>query len=339
MKENRQGRERWIDCARGIAIILVVLGHIDLGQNPLCKWISSFHVPVFFVLSGVLVAMKDAYAGQPIKQVIVHKAKQLLYPFLTFSLMAMLYYCLCGRVDRAVQVIYYTVTLDGFSALWFLPAMWMAECMLLVLLRSKIANWLGTAVLVAGTTVYSALQYYVIGGAVTLDTGILFLILNGLCRAGIGAVLMMAGYQGYQYAMRIKTKRSRWAVTLAFMLVGWFCGQLNGMADLHYCIQFNPVLYYLAALLQAGGLIMLCALLIRRCCILEFFGRNSLIVMATHYVLPLINLAQGILMHAGTGMRYVDDLLVCALVLVMEVGVILLVNRYLPFMLRIPQKR
>lgn len=337
--KNAQGRERWIDCARGMAIILVVLGHVDLGQNPLCKWISSFHVPVFFVLSGVLVAIKDAYAGRPLKQVVVHKAKQLLYPFFTFSLMAALYYCLCGRADRAVQVIYYTVTLDGFNALWFLPAMWMAECMLLVLLRSKMADWLGTAVLVVGTTVYSALQYYVIGGAVTPDTGILFLILNGLCRAGIGAVLMMAGYKGYSYAIRMKTKRGRWAVMLAFMLVGWLCGQLNGMPDLHYCILFNPVLYYLAALLQAGGLIMLCAFFIRRCGVLEFFGRNSLIVMATHYVLPLIGLAQAVLARAGTGMRYVDDLLACALVLVMEVSVIWLVNRCLPFMLRIPPKR
>ena len=338
---NTQGRKGWIDCVRGIAIILVVLGHFDQGQHPLYKWISSFHVAVFFVLSGMLIAMKGAYAGQPLRQVLVNRARQLLYPFFSFSLLVVIYFCLRGRGDLVARVLWYTVTLEGYNALWFLPAMWMVECMLLVLLRSRVADWLGTAVLLAGTTVYAALQYYVIGGACPADEGILYLMLNGLCRAGIGAVLMMAGFKGYQHAIKMEKISKGQAVLAACVCfgLGFVCGRLNGMGDLHYCVQSNPVLYYLAALMQSGGLIALCALVVRRCAVLEFLGRNSLIIMATHHPLPLINLVQWIMKQMGTGMRYVDDLIGCALVLVLEAGIILLIHRWLPFMLRAPKRR
>ena len=58
----------WIDGAKGIAIVLVVIGHeisglIDAGvinSTAICwffyDWIYSFHVPVFFFVAGLFVA-------------------------------------------------------------------------------------------------------------------------------------------------------------------------------------------------------------------------------------------------------------------------------------------
>ena len=48
-------REHWIDALKGIGIILVVIGHVSLGNN-LVKWIYSFHMPLFFALSGYMLA-------------------------------------------------------------------------------------------------------------------------------------------------------------------------------------------------------------------------------------------------------------------------------------------
>ena len=46
---RRGGRIEWLDSARGIAIILVVLGHcIGYIDEPLNKVILSFHMPTFF---------------------------------------------------------------------------------------------------------------------------------------------------------------------------------------------------------------------------------------------------------------------------------------------------
>ena len=48
---NTSDRVEWIDAAKGIGIILVVLGHIWL-IGPGQKIINSFHMPLFFFLSG-----------------------------------------------------------------------------------------------------------------------------------------------------------------------------------------------------------------------------------------------------------------------------------------------
>lgn len=43
----------WADIAKGIAIILMVLGHSSLPAV-IQNWIYSFHMPFFFFISGVL---------------------------------------------------------------------------------------------------------------------------------------------------------------------------------------------------------------------------------------------------------------------------------------------
>lgn len=48
---NSDHREAWIDCARGIAILLVIVGHTVSGV--LSGAIYSFHMPLFFIFSGI----------------------------------------------------------------------------------------------------------------------------------------------------------------------------------------------------------------------------------------------------------------------------------------------
>ena len=53
-------RYRFIDIARGIAIIVVVLGHsFSSADCPMNKMILGFHMPLFFFLSGVFAKCLD----------------------------------------------------------------------------------------------------------------------------------------------------------------------------------------------------------------------------------------------------------------------------------------
>ena len=45
-------RIAWVDFAKGVAIILMVLGHAV--YNDLQKFIFVFHMPFFFVIAGFL---------------------------------------------------------------------------------------------------------------------------------------------------------------------------------------------------------------------------------------------------------------------------------------------
>lgn len=51
-KSHAGNRLVWIDAAKAIAIIAMILGHEIGDGNNLHFWIYSFHMPIFFILSG-----------------------------------------------------------------------------------------------------------------------------------------------------------------------------------------------------------------------------------------------------------------------------------------------
>lgn len=80
----------YIDTAKGIGIIFVVIYHHLLGAEFITNWISSFHMPLFFMISGYLFAFRDDYS-KSIGAFIVRKLKGLIYPFFTLSFIVLLW--------------------------------------------------------------------------------------------------------------------------------------------------------------------------------------------------------------------------------------------------------
>jgi len=86
----------WIDYARGIGIVLVVIGHVLRGLTsadvvPRTElvlrtdaWIYAFHMPLFFVLSG-LFAPKSL--DRPTASFLADKLRTIAYPYLVWSVL------------------------------------------------------------------------------------------------------------------------------------------------------------------------------------------------------------------------------------------------------------
>ncbi|MBO4408833.1 MAG: acyltransferase family protein [Clostridiales bacterium] len=89
-------RIEWIDCARGIGMILVIVGHTMSVLTPLQFYsrltIYSFHMPLFFILSGLTLkpASDDKAFGKNIKR----SFKHLMIPFLILFVINTIPYCL-----------------------------------------------------------------------------------------------------------------------------------------------------------------------------------------------------------------------------------------------------
>lgn len=87
MAMQKQEEINWL---RGFAAFLVVLGHsiivfpVNLHEIPWCKYlydtIYSFHMPLFFAISGYCFSMRGGYCSYLIK-----KAKRLLIPYFIFA--------------------------------------------------------------------------------------------------------------------------------------------------------------------------------------------------------------------------------------------------------------
>lgn len=77
MEQKGSRRENWIDAAKGIAILIVVLNHSGLVIPGVNFWGGMFYVPAFFLLAGYTYAPKEESLWSFTKR----KAKRLLIPY------------------------------------------------------------------------------------------------------------------------------------------------------------------------------------------------------------------------------------------------------------------
>lgn len=88
-------RLHWVDVARGLAMLCVILGH--MGLDNLNIFIFSFHMPLFFLIAGYF--QKKQKPSIFIKQ----KAKSLLIPYL-FTSAALI---LATQLNNTAKIIFH----------------------------------------------------------------------------------------------------------------------------------------------------------------------------------------------------------------------------------------
>lgn len=117
-----------IDVAKGIGIFLVVIGHfINMNSYP-GRVIYSFHMPLFFFLSGICFNEKK-YAT--LLEFFGNRARTLLWPCFCFTMTISLF----QSVLISIPLCSLRQELPG--ALWFLPILFVAEIFYFYLCKMK----------------------------------------------------------------------------------------------------------------------------------------------------------------------------------------------------------
>ena len=80
-KKESTGRLEYVDVAKGLAMICIVLGH--LGSSIINRVVFTFHVPIFYLISGYFIS-----AEEKLSSFIVKKLRTLIVP----------YYLTCGII-------------------------------------------------------------------------------------------------------------------------------------------------------------------------------------------------------------------------------------------------
>lgn len=128
--EEMKNRILWIDDIKGIVMLLVIVGHSSI-PGILRGAIYSFHMPLFFFLSGY--TTKCSETKQQILQRIKKTAKGLLIPAYLLWAIRLIIYLIIGRVDYSLPQVFlsaiyaggekYTVagfTIPAMGMTWFL---------------------------------------------------------------------------------------------------------------------------------------------------------------------------------------------------------------------------
>ena len=86
-------RIKWLECVRGGAILLVVLGHLSLigGGGAYSKIIYLFHMPLYFAISGFLYGYKEIGKRFNSLEFIKKKLISLGLPYLLFSVIYIMF--------------------------------------------------------------------------------------------------------------------------------------------------------------------------------------------------------------------------------------------------------
>lgn len=147
-------RIEYIDIAKGIGILLVVLGHNALVSRFSLRLIYSFHMPLFFFLSGFFFN-----ASLSFREFLGKRFHGLLKPYFFTVFLIYLFYLSFGKLSlntvavRLLKSFYGAGEYVPWLPLWFLPHLFLVSLFAFFVLRLPIKNklvyWLFLFVLLA----------------------------------------------------------------------------------------------------------------------------------------------------------------------------------------------
>ncbi len=132
-------RLEYVDQIRGLAILLVVIGHLIqtndslYARNPLLNFIYSFHMPLFFAISGYITAKTSCISK--LKEYLFFVKKKfyaLCIPLLFWTLIVNKFF---------LQILWLKISLNDLNNVIFHPGLWFLKTLFIILIIYGIYDW------------------------------------------------------------------------------------------------------------------------------------------------------------------------------------------------------
>ncbi|RHF00033.1 acyltransferase family protein [Roseburia inulinivorans] len=281
MKEHKD----YIDIMKGIGIILVVIGHTG---NSFSGWIYSFHMGLFFWITGYTMALKPL---PETKAFVVKKIKSIIFPLIGFWMISVMnQYIIIRKYNLSFELFDYIkglllgghwLEITGNFPLWFLHLLFIAE--ILFYLEVKFLP-----------------RYFVILNGIIIALGTLKFqeIIQGrpiwhINALPVALVYMTIGFYTYKI-LKEKTASTSCGITL--VMIGWYMSLTYG----GNVAKINTIWYYIESIFSIMGIYVIarkCESIIK----VEFIkhiGKMSLYIMGIHALITSF---------AGRFVQYIFD--------------------------------
>ena len=255
-----KNRVEYIDNTKGLLIFLVILGHCINGESLLKNIIYSFHMPAFFIVSGILLNYSSA-VGKDFGRFLLSRIRQLVIPYIIFEFLGYIVQCFTrGFYENINGFIFRTATFQVHTDVdWFLIALFFGEILFYFVHKNKYISII--------TVVLSFILAY-------------FVPIRFLKWILAAFVYLIIGYYGISFFQ----KSRKWMIPCAGVIV-LIASYFNVRVDINNGVFGNPLLYVLGAVFGTYLVITLCQCILPLKSIWSFLGKNSLIVMGTHTLL------------------------------------------------------
>lgn len=279
-------RIKWLDIAKGIAILAVIVGHTVSVGSPVRNVIFSFHMPLFFIVAGYTFKIK------PNRFVLISSFKRLLLPYLLLSTLwisrsyfvSLSSFSFSDFTSSCMTIIMGSgyVTPSGIPAVgmaWFLACMFLAKILFNVALSnfdrfncSNLLKWL---------------FFSIIGALGMLIGGYFKIYLPLSCDVALLATFFMwIGFYSRQKDF-IDSINSICIMDIAMVLI-WYFSLRTSQFEMATRLYQNSFFAVCAAI---SGTYLVCRMsmllehrLILVGNLLEYIGKNSLLIFCFHAV-------------------------------------------------------
>ena len=279
-------REEWLDSLKGLGILFVVLGHCFPPQQQLTNYLYSFHIPLFFFISGYFFpGMKNQLR---FKEYFNKRFKRLMLPYFGYGIFTYLVWLAVGRkfgVNKELAIsplkpligLFYGNGFDNYLvfniAIWFLPALFSTLILYFWLFhyfnRNQVYLFSGTLALLIIGIIDSKYNNFRLPWGIDISFVAIFFI--------------YLGHQGKAVLSKIWRQKTyiKFGLGILFLLIGYFFQRLNSGVSFNSHSYGNIFYCILAASSSILGYTVVTKVLLNNR-ILVFLGVNSLKILALH---------------------------------------------------------
>ena len=119
MESEQKKRITWIDMAKGYGIILVILGHLKFDMFR--DWIFTFHMPLFFFLSGYVFSTKYDFVT-----FLKRKCRSMILPYLCLGMPMVVFKIIYEKmlsIKEVEELLKKFIIQDRMWPIWFLTCL------------------------------------------------------------------------------------------------------------------------------------------------------------------------------------------------------------------------
>jgi len=288
IKKINAERIKWIDVGKGIGLLLVILGHLVTYGQFVFNWIFSFHMPIFFFLSGYVLKSEVKNLKPFLKKIGIN----LIIPYFVFVIVGLVVSLIIpGWQPTSYKVVFldvfYAVTPESLHVgqIWFLFCLAVVQILFWLYLKLNLKNKYS----IIGSVCLFAIVAFLIH-----KLNIYFLVDKVYYRflpfkldtAFMGLFFFSIGYYAKLTDVFRELPVKKVNLNIFFILIAlginiFFGAYLNGtvnLADNNY----NNLIYYVIAAFAGILFVIYLSKLLENDILLSYMGINSLSIFSSH---------------------------------------------------------
>lgn len=345
-------RERYLDIARALAIIFIVVGH-TLVHSEHCyyifKMLYGFHVALFFVISGYSFKVDNLSFWAFLKK----KFLRIMLPYFIWAFLFLIPYFAFGSgvgesvgvsssfnlKEMLLNVLYGNGNMEALkqnSSLWFLPALFSMEIIYYFVIK------------IIGLFKRNGATKFILFIPIIAVAFLAAYCLKIQLPWGINTALVMGIFFYFGWILKSIDYADKKIFTNPLFMVSMFAfGAASILANsLVMCIDYvygNLVLCILSGITMALGVFAI-SVKVKSCAWLEYIGRNTMGILIFHkLIIVLFQTKMGRISDLLMSSNIVTEILISLLAVAISIALSLIVNlllkKILPFTIGEKYKR